>query len=381
MAAAPGLIASPPARGTSWFPSRWERLSGESRLTGVDLARGLAILGMFAAHLVAIDPIVWTDASTWGGIVHGRSSILFATLAGVSIGLMSGGPAPRPWAALRVVRLRLVVRAVILWLLGVLLIATGVPVYVILPAYAVLFVLAIPLLSLSSRVLLPLAAALALAMPLVQAVVDASAFWRTDPGGALSLVLGWHYPFLTWIAFVVAGMGLARAGLRRTTVQVGMLVTGLVLAVLAYTLDVVSGADEASESASWWGAVWTARAHSTGLLEVVGSGGFALAVLGACLLVCRTVIVWVVLPLRAVGAMPLTAYTAQIVAWALVAQAALGDPSDLVGFRALEPFAPFVAWTIVGCTAWALMVGRGPLEWFVDMAARRIVPRARATED
>ncbi len=73
---------------------------------------------------------------------------------------------------------------------------------------------------------------------------------------------------------------------------------------------------------------------------MVGSGGFALAVIGLCLLACRTALTWVVLPLRAVGAMPLTAYTAQLVVWAIVAVVLLGDPRDLAAFRDLEPFWP-----------------------------------------
>ena len=77
-------------------------------------------------------------------MVDGRSSILFATLAGVSIGLVTGGSTPLDGEPMRRRRLRLVVRACMLWLLGVLLISTGVPVYVILPAYAILFLLAIP---------------------------------------------------------------------------------------------------------------------------------------------------------------------------------------------------------------------------------------------
>ncbi|MGL4255153.1 MAG: acyltransferase, partial [Microbacterium sp.] len=64
-----------PASG--WLASRWARLNGPARVTGVDLARGLAVLGMFAAHLLWIrDPFSWTDASTWVAVVEGRSSIL-----------------------------------------------------------------------------------------------------------------------------------------------------------------------------------------------------------------------------------------------------------------------------------------------------------------
>lgn len=370
-------MTEPVDRRGSWLVTRWDRLNGARRIGGIDLARGLAVLGMFAAHLVAIPELVYADPSTWSGIVHGRSSILFATLAGVSIGLLTGGTTPVVGDALRTARRRLLVRAAFLWLLGVLLIATEVPVYVILPAYALLFLLAIPLVPLPAGVLLPLAAILALVMPFVQVLLDALPLWDGESGYELDLVLGWHYPFTTWIAFVVAGMGVARLGLRRISVQAGMLAAGAALALAAYGLDAVSGGDEAFEQVSFWAALWTARAHSSGLLEIVGSGGFALAAIGASLLLCRTPGRWIALPLRAVGAMPLSAYTAQIVAWAIISVAVLGDASDLVGFRGLAPFWPFVAWTIVGCTAWALLVGRGPLEWLIDRAARLVGRRRR----
>lgn len=355
-----------------WFAVRWERLNSQGRVTGIDLARGLAVVGMLAAHLLWIEQAFdWTDAPTWIAVVDGRSSILFATLAGVSIGLVTGGRSPVTGDDRRVACLRLAVRAGLLWLLGILLITTGVPVFVILPAYAILFLLAIPLVGLGARVLFALAAALAVVMPFVQVRLDELPFWQTVVGHDVDLALGWHYPFPVWIAFVVAGLGLARAGVRRLAVQLWTLGAGTALAVIGYGLDAASG----GSSDPFWSAVWTADPHSGGVLEVIGSGGFALAVIAACLLVCRTVIGWVVLPLRAVGAMPLTAYTVQLVVWAVVAAAVLGDPSDLVGFRDLEPFLPFVLWTIAGCTAWALLIGRGPLEWAVDRVARLLVRR------
>ena len=103
-----------------------------------------------------------------------------------------------------------------------------------------------------------------------------------------------------------------------------------------------------------WDAVWTAGAHSGGILEVVGSGGFALAVLGACLLLCRTFAVWIVLPLRAVGSMPLSAYAGQILVWAAVARRSWVRPSRLFAFRDLDPFPAFALGTIGACTLWAL---------------------------
>lgn len=370
MAAAPGLT------GTSWTASRWARLNGPQRIAGVDLARGLAVLGMFAAHLLWIDePFDWGDASSWIAVVDGRSSILFATLAGVSIGLVTGGRTPVAGSALKTARLRLVVRALLLWVLGAILIFTGVPVYVILPAYALLFLLSLPLLSLPARALLPLAGALALVMPVVQVLLDELPLWSTPDGGDLSLFLGWHYPFTTWIAFLVAGLGVARAGILRTSVQLWMLGAGAALALIGYGADAAAAVPRAQEGSSILAALWTARPHSTGVLEVIGSGGFALAAIALCLLLCRTAAVWVVLPLRAVGAMPLSAYTAQIVVWAVIATELLGDPGDLAGFRDLEPFWPLTLTTILACTAWALLIGRGPLEWVVARVSG-LVPAA-----
>ncbi|WP_137846187.1 heparan-alpha-glucosaminide N-acetyltransferase domain-containing protein [Microbacterium sp. 2FI] len=361
----------------SRLATRWERLNGPQRIAGVDLARGLAVLGMFAAHLLWIrEDFDWSDQATWIAVVDGRSSILFATLAGVSIGIVTGGRTPLQWDAMATARWRLGVRAGLLWLLGILLILTGVPVYVILPAYAILFLLAIPLTGLRARVLLPLAAALAIVMPILQVMLDDLPVWGTRAGGDLSLAIGWHYPFTTWIAFVVAGLGVARAGVRRLSVQLWMLGAGSALAFVGYSAGGSDAAAPASEPSSLWSAAWTSAPHSSGLLEVIGSGGFALAVIGASMLVCRSVVVWIVLPLRAVGAMPLTAYTAQLVVWALIALEVLGRTGDLTGFRDLEPFWPFVLATLVLCTAWALLIGRGPLEWAVDRVARLIVPSA-----
>jgi hypothetical protein len=243
---------------------------------------------------------------------------------------------------------------------GILLIATGVPVYVILPAYGILFVLTLPFLPLRSGALFAIAAVLALVMPFVQVMLNGLPVWETETGALLDAVLGWHYPFTVWIAFVLCGLGIGRLDLRSARVGALLLTVGAALAAFGYGLAAISG-----PGSPFWKAVWTDAPHSTGLLEVVGSGGFAVSVIGLCLLVCRTPLRWIALPLRAVGSMPLTAYTAQLVVWAIMAAAVLGDPGDLSGFRAMEPFWPMVWGTLIACTAWALLIGRGPLEWMV----------------
>src|SRR5690606_31645562 len=109
--------------GGGWFASRWARLNGPGRVAGVDLARGLAVIGMFAAHLLATGGgWVWSDPSTWVSIVDGRSSILFATLAGGSTGLVTGGRTALDRAHMGAARGRIALRAALLLVLGILLI-------------------------------------------------------------------------------------------------------------------------------------------------------------------------------------------------------------------------------------------------------------------
>jgi len=355
----------------SWVRSRWERFDAPARLAGIDLARGLAVVGMLAAHLLTIEALEIGDPATWVDVVNGRSSILFATLAGVSIGLMTGGRVPLAGVDRTQVSARLAIRAAALWIVGYVMLLLGVPVFVILPAYAILFLLTLPFLGLRAPVLFAIAGALALVMPVVQVVLDALPLWSTPVGEQLSPLLGWAYPFPTWIAFVLAGLAVGRCDLRAARVAVVLVVSGLALAAVGYGFDAaVPGTGETTFA----GALLTARAHSSGLFEVIGSGGVALAVAGACLLACRTFLRWPAVPLRAVGSMPLTAYTAQLIVWAIAAAVLLGDTGDLSGFRALDPFWPITLGLILGCCAWTFLVGRGPLETALDRATRWLVP-------
>lgn len=344
---------------TAWTPPDAVRSwNGPGRIHGVDLARGLAVLGMLAAHLLEIPSFAWAEPTTWTDVVNGRSSILFATLAGVSIATVTGRERPLRGGSLSAARLALAVRAGLLWLIGFALILTGVPVYVILPAYAILFVLALPLLRAPASVLWAFAVAIALTVPWMLPFLDALPIWGAPGGSALAAVIGWHYPFVLWAAFLFAGMALGRSVLTDRARQVRTLVAALAVWAVATALETLIVAP----AGSYVAAVWRTEAHSGGILEVFASGGFAVAVLMACLLVCRTPLTWVLLPLRAVGTMALTAYVGQIVAWAVVAQLVLGDTGALWGMRELQPFGWFALVTLVGCTAWALLLGRGPLE-------------------
>ncbi|CAG7619003.1 heparan-alpha-glucosaminide N-acetyltransferase domain-containing protein [Leucobacter soli] len=340
----------------------WHRLNGPGRVAGVDLARGLAVLGMLAAHLLWLGSLSWTEPSTWGSVVTGRSSILFAALAGVSLGLSTGGPTPPHGAGLGRARLRVTIRALLIWLLGVLLISFDVPAAIILPTYAIIFVLTLPLLAQrASRLFLAAAIVVLVTSPLI-VWANASPWWESYKGWLLGLYIGWNYPFPLWIAFTLAGLGLARAGIRSRRVQWAALSVGALLAVAGYSLSPGPESSEQTAGRSFLEAWWTSDPHSSGVLEAIGSGGFAIAVIGLCLLL-RTGgrWPWLTFPLRSVGSMPLTAYVLQIVMWAVASMTLLGSAHEHA-FRDLDPFLPITIATVMLSVAWSLLVGQGPLE-------------------
>jgi len=352
------------------------RLSGPKRLAGVDLARGLAVLGMIAAHLLPLQPFDWAAPATWGAVVEGRSSILFAVLAGVSIAIVSGGTRPVTGSARSRARRWLAIRAGMLWLLGMLLVATGVPVYVILPAYAVLFLLAMPLVGLGAGALLVLGGAGLLVMPWVQAALESLPSWDTRAGEAIAVAVGWAYPFPLWICFLLVGMGIGRLELRAASVQWTLLGAGVGTAMIGYGLGGLVAPTGEPVPTTYLELALSVQPHSGGLPEALGSAGFAVAVVALSLLVCRTPVRSILWPLRATGSMPLTAYTAQIVVWAVWALLALGGTADLYGFRMLDPFWPITLGVVAGCTLWALWIGRGPLETLLDTVTRVMLRRA-----
>lgn len=61
------------------------------RIAAFDIARGLAVLGMFIAH---VGPEREGLTGWLLGLADGRSSILFATLAGVSLAILTGRNVP-----------------------------------------------------------------------------------------------------------------------------------------------------------------------------------------------------------------------------------------------------------------------------------------------
>ena len=64
------------------------------RVTGVDAARGAALIAMMAIHILPAWNEDFDPTLTWL-LLAGRGAALFALLAGISLAFMSGGTHPR----------------------------------------------------------------------------------------------------------------------------------------------------------------------------------------------------------------------------------------------------------------------------------------------
>ncbi|MER7000236.1 heparan-alpha-glucosaminide N-acetyltransferase domain-containing protein [Streptomyces sp. NPDC000410] len=394
--------APPPEAQSSVMAGRPSRTSSAGRLVGVDLARGLAVLGMFAAH-VGPDPSEG-GALGWGmEVARGRSAALFALLAGFTLVVLTGRPRARTGRAGRQAMGRVVIRSLSLIVLGYALTGLDTGVDVILACYGLLFVIALPLHRLRAATLAAVAAAGALVLPQVlyllraaveygswgDAVIDRDPLaWATGSDGVVELFITGAYPVLTWLPFIVAGMAVGRLDLGRPGVvgRVGLL--GGALAVLGYggswlALHLVPGAldgvGEASGSgasvaaSAWWSdgvgedpvagvPAWllVGSPHSQTTWPILGNTGVALVVLAVCLVAMERS-AWLrraAAPVVAVGSIALTAYVAHIVA-----------------IEALETDGmPVLLWFAVAAMlfalAWTRFFRRGPLEYVMHAAAK-----------
>ncbi|WP_093698594.1 DUF418 domain-containing protein [Streptomyces sp. 2231.1] len=386
--------------------------SSAGRLVGIDLARGLAVFGMYSAH-VGPDTAVGGPVGFLVECARGRSSALFALLAGFSLVIITGRPRPRTGQPGRQAVARVAIRAAVLVVMGYVLTALDTDVDVILSFYGLLFLAVLPLYRLRAGTLALIAAAGALVLPQILYVIRQSAeagdwadtviAWDplarlTDTGGAVELLFTGTYPVLTWIPFLVAGMAVARLDLTRSGIRPRLALAGGALAVLGHggswlALHTVPGAlpavaaatDGGSPASAWWSdtvgspddhtpLAWllVAAPHSQTTFSVIGSTGIALVVLAGCLTVAERLprVNHLTRPVAAVGMTALTAYVLHVVALWLLLDVWYVPAIDGDGMSALPVLLGFVAAAALVATLWTHRFRRGPLEHAVYTATR-----------
>ncbi|MEU9289484.1 hypothetical protein AB0D57_33705 [Streptomyces sp. NPDC048275] len=373
--------------------------SSTGRLIVLDLACGLTVFGMYAAH-VGLEPSVGGPLE----VARGRSSALLALLAGFTLVLLTGRPQPQTGRAGRQAMGRALIRSAALIALGYALTSLDTPVDVILAAYGMVFVLALPLYRLRARTLAVIAAATVLVLPqalyLLRSVVEggswADAAIAHDPpariagsDGIVELFITGEYPVLTWLPFVIAGTAVARLDLTRPGIHAKVALLGGALAALGYvgswpalhlvpgTQAAVSAATDGGSAASaWWSdavgdpttstpdwlLVAAPQSQTTG--SILGSAGVGLVVVAGCLIATNRSarLSSPAAPVIAVGSVSLTAYFGHI-----IAIKALGT-EDLPASAALPALVGFAAAAMLLALACTRTLRRGPLEFMLHAA-------------
>lgn len=357
--------------------------STTTRIAGIDLARLVAVVGMIVMHTAGAMTTTW-----YAHLAHGRSAILFCTLAGVGLALISGG-APRPKGRMAGIRRSVAVRGLVLALTGLAL--ASLPhnyISIVLVTYAVLFWAAIPLLRAGARTLWTITLTGAAALPVVTMFlarrfpVDPADLgshvaqtpilqdlWhpdRWDTVATLTLI-GGSYPALVWVPVALAGIAAVRSGW--LTRPGRMLAAGVAGMVAGYggawltagplglradgQFNEMTGEVDQALPAEAWHALFAATPHSGSIAEIVGAVGVAFTVLALCLVAMRLPLRRALAPLAAAGSLPLSIYIGHVV---VISRMEVGSTMTL----------RFMGLLIAGCIAaawlWQRFLGRGPAE-------------------
>ncbi|MFB9309133.1 putative membrane protein [Agromyces hippuratus] len=346
---------------------------GARRVDGVDAARGLALIGMFVAHVAPA--AASADLAALLAIADERPRLLFALTAGMGLAFISGGT--RPIVGGRgELRRQIAIRAVILIVLGVLIAVTLHPlVFIILDVYGVAFLVMLPLLFLPARAALGAGIALLAIMPGFAALASTTDLVVELRQGPFAIVVDWFisgaYPVVEWVPVMMIGLALVRFDLASPRVVTVAALAGA--ATAAVLLPVVAlmpgGADEASagEADAWTSALRTS-------LEVLGNVGVGVVVVAGMLLLTffarpsvRRVAGAVLSPVIAMGAMPLTIYTLHLVVLAASIRIEGGYSTD----DSFELLLGLIVGSMVFAWLWRRYLGRGPLERALRWASGR----------
>ena len=377
-------------------PSASSEVTG--RIVGVDVARCLALVGMMATHI--LPGVVDGRVPLLQQLAGGRASALFAVLAGTSLVLVAGRRTPLLGRAWKGMAAATAVRALLIGLIGLVLGHSSSGIAVILVYYAVLFVVAVPFMRLSTRSLVAVTAGWVLLAPALSHLLrgrlpppsyDVPSFASLGAPVTLAreLLLTGYYPVLTWVPFVLTGMVLGRLDLRSNRTTALLAAFGGWAVVVAWTVSDALTAQPAVRAelvgsftgegwkgdlsttlthglhgvtppgSAWWLAV---RAPHTGTtFDLLMTTGSACLVLAACLVLGR-LLPRVCAVVFGAGALTLTLYTFHV----LLRGDGLWDGDDMA--------------TFVGHTALVLAIGaafrgsgqRGPLETLVGTASAEV---------
>lgn len=348
------MVSTPTSKSAAREPGK------RQRILGLDIARGVAIIGMIYLHL---GHPLWQAKV----VLSGLPAALFAVIAGVTMMLIWNNAKRRATVAtaastatvasaataataLQTVA-KLAARGAIITLIGLALLPVGGEIQV------VLVVLGITMLATAWIPPLPTAAKVALLL-----LATAAATWRYAP-----LELPLPYPHFAWVAYIIAGMILFDVYVGKDGTGAGGVIKKatttacLIIAGIGIYLRFQTGLPG-----------WARTTGHTGVLgEIVLSVVVAAIVLHLCLVIGQRV--KATNPLVALGSMALTVYILHVLS-AFWWQTHVALHSDLWAAAFIAVFLVF-AWLwkkLADGPANTLFAGQGPAERCVAQTVRVI---------
>lgn len=339
------------------------------RIDGVDAARGLALIGMFVAHVAP--PVANPQVAALLTIADERPRLLFALTAGIGLGLISGGVRPITEGRGEL-RRQIAIRAVILIALGLLIWATLNPlVFIILDVYGVAFLLMLPLLFIRPAAALVLGTGLLAVTPALAelgARTEFVAAVRETPAKFLSdWAVGGAYPVIVWVPVMLIGLALARFDVTSPRVVGVMALAGGAAAALLLPIAAMLPGPEVVDEAAW-------SVPLRESIRALGNVGVSVVVVAAMVTLTalarssvRRVAGTILSPVTAMGAMPLSVYTIHLVVISLAIRVEDGVVTD----DSWQLLIGLVVGAMVFAWVWRRFVGRGPLEQLLRWASGR----------
>ncbi|WP_435203214.1 DUF418 domain-containing protein [Janibacter sp. GS2] len=355
------MAVAPPSRTLPW---------DTGRDTAVDLVRGVAVVCMVIAHVTIWVPETSGAVTLALGLINNVASPLFALIMGVSSGIVLTRRR-HPVTGTTFV-LRNLVRGLIVIAIGIALEQLYSLIAIVLMSLGATLVVAAPLALLP----LPTLTGVAAVTFVVGPFVNAAARGALDPSRVtsrawLDQVLQWlllspHYRMVSLLPFVLIGVVLARVGLQRRAALAALL-TGVVAGVAVVALQLagkgVGGPGHVSGSVP------------DALLDLtLAAGAFGVLVLLARW-PAATPFVTALAPVRAVGALALTAYVLHVALIAFVL-GTIAWPQIREDWLLLA--SGVLVGTVLACWLWWSLLGKGPIERLMALVTD---PIGRADRD
>lgn len=336
------------------------------RMAAIDVARGIAMLGMVSVH------VAWADRGWWSDLASGRAAVLFFTLSGMTMSMLSrrGATTASPGQLRR--------RGVVLFLGGMTMMST-IWATTILHVYGLMFLAAPWLLRRRTRTLMAITALAFVCGPIVvllwndvridfhSATVAPTVYFE------FKRMLTDHYALLIWTGFFAAGIAVARMELSRRRTAIRLVVAGVTMTTvvtLAHALwaPTVAAPDVAGGNEIEWADLWRLAPHANTAPWALQALGIALAVIGLVAAAPPRPI-RLLRPIGALGSMTLSAYiihtflVQDVWAWS-----ATGHPER-------EPYVLglICAVLVIGAVVVQRRWGKGPFErglsWLIEPRA------------